>query len=146
MVLPIYKSNSKRKAARSSLTKEGREMFLKRMMTVLLTAVMLIAFGVAAGSTTSSTVRAAANGQYQDRYGRFDRDDVARIAHDNGYRDGQRMGERDREFGRRFDPDNNWMFRRADTGYRFWFGNRDFYRANYRDGFTQGYQDGFSRG
>ena len=118
-------------------------MFLKKLMSVVLTAGMLIAFGVAVGSTT----QAAANGQYryQDRYG-YDRDDIARVAHDNGYRDGLRMGERDRDFGRRFDPDNNWMFRRADSGFRFYFGSRDFYRANYRDGFVQGYQDGFRRG
>jgi hypothetical protein len=119
-------------------------MFLKRMMSVVLTAGMLIAFGVAA----SSTARAVNNGQdrYQDRYGRYDRDDIARIAQDNGYRDGLRMGERDRESGRRFDPDNNWMFRRADAGYRFEFGSRDFYRTNYRDGFSRGYEDGFRRG
>src|SRR5262249_8945380 len=105
---------------------------------------MLIAFGVAA----SSTARAVPNGQdrYQDRYGRYDRDDVARIAHDKGYRDGQRMGDRDRDIGRRFDTGHNYMFRRADSGYRFWFGSRDVYRSNYRDGFVQGYQDGFRRG
>jgi len=123
--------------------KEGREMFLKRMISWVLAAGMLIALGVTAGSTARAQDRYY---RIQCGYGRYDRDDVARIARDNGYRDGLRMGERDREFGRRFDPDNNWMFRRADTGFRFWFGSREFYRVNYRDSFVRGYEDGYSRG
>jgi len=113
---------------------------LKRMMSWLLAAVMLCAFGVAASSTATAQYR------HQSIQFRMDRDQVARIAHDNGYRDGRRMGDRDRDYGRSFDPEDNWMFRRADSGFRFWFGSREVYRDNYRDGFRQGYEDGFGRG
>jgi len=113
---------------------------LKRMMSWLLAAVMLCAVGVAATSTATAQYRS------QGLQFRMDRDQVAHIAHQNGYRDGRRIGDRDRDNGRRFDPEDSWMFRRADSGYRFWFGSREAYRDNYRDGFRQGYEDGFGRG
>jgi hypothetical protein len=125
--------------------------FFKRIVTFIGVASMVLSVGLVMSRTVSAGT-ASSNGaaKYQERYqdrdrdrDRFDREDVMRIARENGYRDGLRMGEEDREIGRRFDADNNIMFRRADSGYRWEYGFRDLYRRMYRDAFIRGYEDGF---
>ena len=74
-------------------------------------------------------------------YGR----DAERIAYDNGYRDGQRAGERDGRGGRSFSYNRHDDWRSADDGYRREFGNFDVYRRSYRNGFESAYSDSYNR-
>jgi len=74
-------------------------------------------------------------------YGR----DVERIAYDNGYRDGQRAGERDGHGNKSFSFNRHDDWRDADDGYRREFGNFDYYRRTYRSGFERAYTDSFNR-
>jgi hypothetical protein len=69
--------------------------------------------------------------------------DIARIAGQNGYRDGQRRGSYDASRGRRTDPDTVVQFKTAMNGYRTQYGDRDSYRQAYRDGFRRGYVEAF---
>ena len=79
--------------------------------------------------------------------GRDNRSEILRIAQQNGYRDGLRAGQEDRNRSRGFNPDRSSGFRDALAGFRVEYGNRDFYRQSYRDGFRKGYEEGFrSRG
>jgi hypothetical protein len=78
------------------------------------------------------------NGGY---YGR----DVQRVAYDNGYRDGQRAGERDGRGRRPFSYNRHDDWRNADDGYRREFGNFDYYRRAYRNGFEVAYSDSYNR-
>jgi hypothetical protein len=63
-----------------------------------------------------------------------------------GFEDGRRDGERD--FMRRRDPrpERNGNFRSADRGYRGMFGDRRFYRDEYRAAYLQGYRMGYRGG
>ncbi len=84
------------------------------------------------------------NGRWDDRRNdRNDRNDVSRIAQQNGYRDGVRRGQEDRSRNRRFDYDDSSEYRDASRGYRSDYGNREAYRNAYRDAFRSGYEDGY---
>ena len=86
--------------------------------------------------------------RWDDRNGRNDRNNAHRIAQENGYRDGLRHGQDDRNHNRRFDYQDSGDFRDASRGYRSEYGNRDAYRNAYREGFRRGYDEGYrnSRG
>ncbi len=81
---------------------------------------------------------------YDDRnYG--GRSDIYGIAQQNGYRDGLRQGEDDRQHRRGFDYERQSRYRDALSGYRSEYGSRDRYRDAYRAGFRSGYSEGFRR-
>lgn len=73
----------------------------------------------------------------------YDRDQIYRIAYDNGYRDGYRHGREDRIREVGYDYDHSSQYRDALRGYRSEYGDRDFYRRAYRDGYRRGYDDGY---
>jgi len=68
----------------------------------------------------------------------------ARVAYDNGYRDGVEEGRRDFRRQRSFDPAGCDRFRDGDRGYDRRFGSRDGYRTDYRGGFRAGYAAGYN--
>ncbi len=70
--------------------------------------------------------------------------EVERIAHDNGYREGRQAGEKDGRKGRSFSFERHDDWRDADDGYRREFGDREFYRREFREGFRAGYADGYN--
>ncbi|HZP48197.1 MAG TPA: hypothetical protein VFB07_06680 [Vicinamibacterales bacterium] len=76
----------------------------------------------------------------QGRYGR----EVERIAHDRGFRDGREAGEKDGRRGRSFSFDRHDDWRDADDGYRRDYGDREFYRREFREGFRAGYTEGYN--
>ncbi len=80
------------------------------------------------------------------RNGRYDRNSVYRIAQENGYRDGLRRGEEDRNRRQDYDVDDWREYRDGTHGYRSEYGNRDQYKQAYRDGFRRGYDEGYRRG
>jgi hypothetical protein len=69
--------------------------------------------------------------------------DTQRLAYDTGYREGLERGRVDIRRGHRFDYERDAEFRRADLGYRRDYGNRDFYRRAFKDGFIAGYTEAF---
>ena len=66
-------------------------------------------------------------------------------ARDFGYRDGTIMGEKDRRNGKDFRPEKNESYEHADHGYRREFGNKNYYKAEYRRAFVQGYEEAYGR-
>jgi hypothetical protein len=89
--------------------------------------------------------------QHQDRDRDHDRDrdrDWNRgrydsVAFNNGYREGLDHGRDAARHHRRFDPDREKDFRKADEGYRREYGPKDWYRDQFRRGFQQGYERGY---
>jgi hypothetical protein len=69
--------------------------------------------------------------------------EVERIAHENGYHDGREAGEKDARKGREFAVDHHDDFRDADRGYHREYGDKDFYRREFREGFRAGYNDAY---
>ena len=66
-------------------------------------------------------------------------------AYDIGYRDGQAVGQKDRQHGKAFRPDKNDQYEDADHGYNKQYGDKNQYKSMYRDAFQRGYQDGYGR-
>jgi len=79
----------------------------------------------------------------RDRDGRNDRNELYRIAQQNGYRDGLRQGQDDGSRRRGSNYENDRRYRDALSGYRSGLGDRDNYRRAYREGFRQGYEEGY---
>ena len=75
--------------------------------------------------------------------------DYNRAAITNGYDDGYREGLNDGRRRHRNDPFAERRYRNADHGYERWFGSREAYRVEYREGFRngdeRGYRDGLYR-
>jgi flagellar biosynthesis/type III secretory pathway protein FliH len=73
------------------------------------------------------------------------RQELYRIASQNGYRDGLRLGRQDRARNRQSDFDNHREYRDAVNGYRNEYRAREYYQQAYREGFRSGYEDGYRR-
>jgi hypothetical protein len=69
---------------------------------------------------------------------------VDQTAYTRGYDDGRARGENDARRQRSFDYTRHGDYRDADTGYRG-YGDRNAYRALFRQGFVAGYNDGYRR-
>jgi hypothetical protein len=67
------------------------------------------------------------------------------VAYNFGYQDGVIQGQKDRNKGKEFRPRKNDRFEDADHGYHREFGNKDYYKQQYRQAFIRGYEDGYSR-
>src|SRR5215475_12471891 len=96
--------------------------------------------------STSACATGYAYGGSRDQgygYGRYG--NVDRIAYDNGFREGVRAGEHDARDRRRYEPTRNGDWKDGDNGYRRDYGDRGFYRRNFRSGFEAGYAQGFRR-
>lgn len=79
----------------------------------------------------------------RDRDGRFDRNEILRIAQQNGYREGLRQGQDDGSRRRGSNFENDSRYRDGLSGYRSEYGDRDNYRRAFREGFRQGYEEGY---
>ena len=80
-------------------------------------------------------------GDYEGYRGR---NTVARIAFENGYRDGLREGEKDDRRDDRFEYRDEGRYREGDVGYRREYGPRQAYVSAYRRGFVDGYRRGYA--
>jgi hypothetical protein len=78
-----------------------------------------------------------------NRDGGYDRQDMYRIAQQNGYQDGLRSGQEDRRYNRRSDYRGANEYRNAANGYRREYGDRNLYQQTYRDSFRRGYEEGY---
>lgn len=75
-----------------------------------------------------------------DGYGGYGRNDIYRVAQDQGYRDGLDHGASHGRDGKRFDPEGTRQYRNADQGYRSEYGNKEEYKQVYRESFRRGYE------
>jgi hypothetical protein len=71
--------------------------------------------------------------------------DVERRAYDIGYREGSQAGEEDGRKGRVFSFERHGTWRDADDGYHHDYGDREFYRRAFRQGYEAGYTQAFNR-
>jgi flagellar biosynthesis/type III secretory pathway protein FliH len=71
--------------------------------------------------------------------------DARRAAHENGYKDGLKRGERAARDRRPLDLQREGDYRSADGGYNRNYGDRNLYRDSYRSGFARGYREGYTR-
>jgi len=81
-------------------------------------------------------------GQYYEtnQYGA----DLLRRAVSNGYEEGYRAGQADREDGWRFDYQSSDAFADASYGYDGYYVNLGEYQYYFREGFSRGYEDGYN--
>jgi len=63
-----------------------------------------------------------------------------------GFEDGRRDGQHDFFERRGFRPERNGDFKHADRGYRGQFGDKRFYKEQYRAAYMQGYRQGYGNG
>ncbi|HWC76885.1 MAG TPA: hypothetical protein VG778_05455 [Blastocatellia bacterium] len=88
--------------------------------------------------------RGRGNGRWNDRNdGRFDRNEIFRIAQQNGYREGYREGQSDRARRRSFNYNDSFIYRNAISGFRTEYRDRSIYQQGFRDGFRRGYEDAY---
>ena len=64
-------------------------------------------------------------------------------AYERGLTDGYDVGRDDARDRDRYDPRRNRRYRSGDSGYRGWYGPREYYRNSYREGFLAGYDRGY---
>ena len=73
-----------------------------------------------------------------DRYDR-NRNDLYRVARENGFRDGQAEAREDRRDRDRDNPQRSREYRNATNGYYARLGNKNTYKDAYRQAFLEGY-------
>jgi hypothetical protein len=101
-----------------------------------------VAAGAAALIAIAAPVHAQVwNGGVQSRTDRGARS----MAFDNGYREGLQQGQRAVRDRRPFNMNREKDYRNADDGYRREYGDRNFYRDEFRRGFAQGYREAYQR-
>jgi hypothetical protein len=83
--------------------------------------------------------------RYDDSYGRYNRDQIIRIAQQNGYRDGYRHGQHCRNQQARYDYESLDEYRDGMRGFRLEYRDRELYRRVYREAYKRGYDDGYRR-
>ena len=79
------------------------------------------------------------NNYYVNDYGA----DLLRRAVDNGYEEGYRSGQADRQDGWQYDPENCDAFSDATYGYDGYYVDVNEYQYYFREGFRRGYEDGY---
>jgi hypothetical protein len=70
--------------------------------------------------------------------------DLLRQALNNGYQEGFRAGQADREDRWRSDYQDSYAYQDANYGYNGYYIDRDDYNYYFREGFRRGYEDGYS--
>jgi hypothetical protein len=91
------------------------------------------------------------NGGYNGGYGnggynpgsRYSREEIIRLASQNAYQDGFRHGQDDARRNRQYNFQDSDGFQRATNGYRSEYGNVEFYKQAFREGYTRAYGEGF---
>jgi hypothetical protein len=110
---------------------------LKRFRNISAALLMAGVFAAPACATQTYGYRGPRDGGY----GR----EIGRRAYDNGFHEGVEAGEKDGRSGREFSFRRHDDWRDADEGYHRDFGDREFYRSNFRRGFEAGYTDAYNR-
>lgn len=108
---------------------------------------LAVAALVAAGALTTAPACAVSyeRGYGYGVYGERPTPSVERIAYDRGFHEGTEAGEKDAKRGRSFEVQRHDDFRDADEGYHRQYGDKEFYRRYFREGFERGYADAYNR-
>jgi len=109
------------------------------------------AFQVVLTAALALGMGASAHAQYRDSqygggypsYGGYERGRGASPAYQIGMEDGRRDGEHDMYRRHSFRPEQNSNFHHADRGYRGYFGDKRYYKEQYRAGYLEGYRMGY---
>jgi hypothetical protein len=116
------------------------------MKSFQLATAMALALGMGL-SAHAQVYRDYEYGRGYPSYGRYDRGPRGGSpAYQTGLVDGQRDGERDMFRRHSFRPEQNSNFRHADRGYRGFFGDKRYYKEQYRAGYLEGYRMGYRGG
>jgi hypothetical protein len=107
---------------------------LNRYLPALLLSAMAI-------TTTACAATVYGSSYPRGGYGR----DLERRAYDNGFREGVEEGQNDARRNRDFSPQRHDEYRNADGGYNRDYGDREYYRRSFRQGFEAGYRESYSR-
>ena len=78
--------------------------------------------------------------------GPYGNQNTSRAAYQNGYQEGIRIGQNDRNARRDYKPTNSSQYKNGMIGYYGNFGDRNLYKQEFQNGFRQGYQIGFYGG
>ncbi len=70
--------------------------------------------------------------------------DLLRQAMNNGYQEGFRAGEADRQDRWRSDYRDSYAYQDANYGYNGYYVDREDYNYYFREGFQRGYEDGYN--
>lgn len=101
-------------------------------------ATLLLAGGIAVAAPACASSYYG-RGPYYGGYGTYDRG-VQQRAYERGFHEGTEAGEKDGRRGRSFDLTRHDDYRDADEGYNRDYGDKEFYRRAFRDGFRAGYE------
>jgi hypothetical protein len=78
-------------------------------------------------------------------YGNYGASELARVAQQSGYIDGQVYARRDMQRGNRFNPTGAKGYKDADHNYSSSLGSKDQFKQIYRQAFIQGYENAYRR-
>lgn len=107
-----------------------------------------MAVGVVAFSSTEANAQWRNQNNRQERWDdRNDRNrnELYRIARNNGFQDGQQLGRQDRRDRNRDNAMKSREYRQGTNGYYARLGNKDAYRNAYRQAFMEGYNAAYNR-
>lgn len=102
---------------------------------------------MAVGIAALFAIAAPANAQVWNdgaRWGTYN-NGARSVGFNNGFQEGLHRGQQAAQDRRPYDIQREKDYRNADDGYRREYGDRNFYRDEYRRGFTQGYQQSYEQ-
>lgn len=102
---------------------------------------LLLAAAVALGASACAETLYGSGYPRGGVYGR----DLERRAYENGFREGVEEGQDDARHNRNYSPQRHSEYRDADNGYHRDYGDRDYYRRSFRQGFESGYRESYNR-
>lgn len=85
-------------------------------------------------------------GQYGPNGNRQYGNNMLREAYNNGFQNGVRYGQTDRNTGHSNRPSYSSTYRNGSSGYNSAFGNQTAYKNSFREGFRAGYAQGYNSG
>ena len=78
--------------------------------------------------------------------GPYANQNVQKLAYDNGYQQGLRYGQTDRNTGHSNRPTSSGTYKNGSSGYNSTYGSKSEYKHAFQDGFRAGYERGYYGG
>lgn len=87
------------------------------------------------------------HGAYQGQYGNrpYGQNNTERVAYQNGFQEGLRYGEADRNNGHSNRPTYSSTYQKGTSGYNSSYGGETAYKNAFRQGYQAGYEQGYNR-
>ncbi len=106
---------------------------------------LTVMVGIGAASGTAQAQYGYGQGRRGDRYDRYDRDLLYRVAREKGRQDGFYEGENRARSGKNFDPYRTNSYKKAIDGYNSRMGNKSEFQRVYRENYLRAYEEGYRR-